>query len=169
MRASLLVLVGRQKGRAIPLPETLFVIGRDPLCHLRPHSSLVSRRHCTIARWGHRILLRDMKSANGTFLNQKKVVAQVAIQHGDVLQVGDIAFTVQIDMEGFNVPPSKRDESVEWLMDSNDDSSVLDPTLSTGQFDVSFLNLDNEPVEEPVAAGSKGLSAGKYLKDYLSS
>ena len=55
-----LELVGKQKDRTIPLPGTLFIIGRDPLCHLRPHSNLVSRRHCAIACWGERVLVRDL-------------------------------------------------------------------------------------------------------------
>ena len=165
MRASLLVLVGKQKGHEIPLPETLFVIGRDPLCHLRPHSNLVSRRHCTIAHWGGRVLLRDMKSANGTFLNRKKLHGQATVQDGDILHVGDIAFAFQIAPDP-TITRQLREDSVAWLM-ASDESEELDPTMSTAHFDVGFLDSMSETAAE--TSSDKGLSAGKYLKDYLGS
>src|SRR4030081_1196912 len=80
MQACLRVMVGKQKDREIPLPGTLFIIGRDPLCHLRPHTNLVSRRHCAIACWGEKVLIRDLKSANGTLLNHEKITHQVEVQ-----------------------------------------------------------------------------------------
>ncbi len=172
-----MVLVGKQKGREIPLPETLFIIGRDPLCHLRPHSSLVSRRHCAIARWGGRVLIRDLKSANGTFLNNKRIGQQIEIQHGDILDVGDISFAFQIERSQTEAVLELREDAVQWLMDDSGDSEVLDPGVSTMMFDVSELAAAAEKADEaPKPAnekdkpkGSKSLSAGKYMKDYLGS
>jgi len=174
MNASLLVLVGKQKGREIPLPETMFVIGRDPLCHLRPHSSLVSRRHCAIARWNGRLLIRDLKSANGTYLNNKRIKNQIEVQSGDILDVGDISFSFQIARTDDDVIQEMKDDNVEWLMAGGEDSAVLDPGVSTAMFDVS--NIDMAEADSGAKAadnegknGSRSLSAGKYLKDYLGS
>jgi len=169
-------MVGKQKGREIPLPETLFIIGRDPLCHLRPHSSLVSRRHCAVARWGGRVLVRDLKSANGTFLNQKKLTNQVEVQNGDLLDVGNLSFSFQIVRDA-NEPVQELDDNLmKWLFEQSNDSAVLDPSVSTQMIDVSFLEDVEVPVDEqtPVAEngknkGSGNLSGGKYLKDYLDS
>ena len=175
MQARLQVLVGKQKGREIPLPEALFVIGRDPLCHLRPHSSLVSRRHCAVARWGGRVLLRDLKSANGTFLNKKRVLNQIEVQNGDVLEVGDLSFSFQIARDPSEVLQDLPDDGNQWLFADSDDSAVLDPGLSTQMFDVSFLE-DSQPdkpkepeMKDDKKRGSGNLSAGKYMKDYLDS
>ena len=44
MEVKLVVLTGKQKNREIPLPRTIFLIGRGKECHLRVHSALVSRR-----------------------------------------------------------------------------------------------------------------------------
>ena len=174
MQASLLVLVGKQKGREIPLPDNLFIIGRDPPCHLRPHSNLVSRRHCAIARWGGRVLVRDLKSANGTFLNHKRISQQIEIQNGDILDVGDISFSFQIERNPTESMQELQEDSVEWLMGDASDSEVLDPGVSTMMFDMSELeaNEKDSPKSDSDKAkikGSKGLSAGKYLKDYLES
>jgi len=176
MRASLLVLVGKQKGREIPLPATMFVIGRDPLCHLRPHSDLVSRRHCAIACWGGRVLVRDLKSANGTYLNHKRILNQIEVRNGDVLDVGDLSFTFQISADPAEVAPDFKEDSVQWLMVDGEDSEVLDPGVSTAMIDVSFLEAHKNPDDDASAPtggkkakGSKDLSAGKYLRDYLDS
>jgi len=172
MKASLLVLAGKQKDRQIPLPGTLFVIGRDPLCHLRPHSSLVSRRHCAIACWGGRVLVRDLKSANGTFLNNEKITQQVEVQDGDVLSVGDLRFTFQISRDPSSPQSDLRKDLVLWLMGESDDSDVLDPGVTTAMIDVADLDMeatasDSAEAPAPKNTGSKNLSAGKYLKDYL--
>jgi pSer/pThr/pTyr-binding forkhead associated (FHA) protein len=178
MRASLLVLVGKQKGREIPLPVTMFVIGRDPLCHLRPHSDLVSRRHCAIACWNGRVLVRDLKSANGTFLNRKRIEKQIEVRDGDVLDVGDLSFSVQIQVSTGELTRDFDENSVQWLMVEGDDSEVLDPGVDTQMMDMNVLDADtesaeadaNEPDAKPTKSkGSKDLSAGKYLKDYLES
>jgi pSer/pThr/pTyr-binding forkhead associated (FHA) protein len=156
----------------------MFVIGRDPLCHLRPHSDLVSRRHCAIACWNGRVLIRDLKSANGTFLNRKRIQNQIEVHHGDILDVGDLSFAFQISVKESELTPNFDEDSVQWLMVDGDDSEVLDPGVATQMMDLKFLNTD--PVSSDAAAGapaaettkgkgSKDLSAGKYLKDYLES
>src|SRR5262245_27893269 len=137
MQASLLVMAGKQKGRSIPLPGTLFVIGRDPLCHLRPHSNLVSRRHCAIACWGERVLVRDLKSANGTLLNDEKISQQMEVRNGDVLRVGDLSFSFQINRADAGEPmPELRKDLVLWLMGESDDSEVLDPGVATAMIEI---------------------------------
>lgn len=173
-----MVMVGKQKGRAIPLPGTLFVIGRDPLCHLRPHSNLVSRRHCAIACWGERVLVRDLKSANGTLLNNEKITQQIEVQNGDVLGVGDLTFSFQISKNEMEPLQDLRKDLVLWLMGESGDSEVLDPGVATAMIEISPMDFDDKTDElsaEPAtpkktkAEGSKNLSAGKYLKDYLDS
>jgi pSer/pThr/pTyr-binding forkhead associated (FHA) protein len=175
MQACLQVLVGKQKGREIPLPGTLFIIGRDPLCHLRPHSNLVSRRHCAIACWGERVLIRDLKSANGTLLNQEKITQQVEVQNGDILEVGDLRFSFQITRNEHEPQQELRKDLVLWLMGESDDSEVLDPGVTTAMIEIGAMDFEDSSNGKPPspeatkATGSKNLSAGKYLKDYLDS
>jgi pSer/pThr/pTyr-binding forkhead associated (FHA) protein len=177
MQASLLVLVGKQKGRKIPLPGTLFIIGRDPLCHLRPHSNMVSRRHCGIACWGERVLIRDLKSANGTYLNHTRITRQVEAQNGDLLEVGDLSFSFQIARNANEPMQELRKDVVLWLMGESDDSEVLNPDAATATHGASLTESQAQAESEihqragrkTKARGSKNLSAGKYLKDYLDS
>src|SRR5690348_15369570 len=49
MKLSLLVMTpGKQEGKALEIKLSQFVVGRDPQCHLRPASPLISKRHCAI-------------------------------------------------------------------------------------------------------------------------
>ncbi|MSQ97514.1 MAG: FHA domain-containing protein [Gemmataceae bacterium] len=161
-----MVLVGKQKGLEIPLPGAMFVIGRDPLCHLRPHSDSVSRRHCAIACWNDRVLIRDLKSANGTFLNRKRIQNQFEVCNGDVLNVGDLSFAFQIT----DVVHVFNEDSVQWLMVDGDNSEVLNEGVATQMIDTSFLDgVLEAPSATSKGKGSGNLSAGKYLKDYLDS
>ncbi len=53
----------------------------------------VSRRHATIhAQDNNEFLLADLGSANGTFLNGRRVTQAVLLRHGDEIQIGDFRF-----------------------------------------------------------------------------
>lgn len=99
MKLSLVVLTaGKMKGKSIPVPLSQFVIGRDPQCHLRPASPLVSNRHCAVLVRGSRVYVRDFESTNGTFVNEKKVDGEVEVQDQDRLRVGPVSFTVRVEV-----------------------------------------------------------------------
>src|SRR5437660_171217 len=96
MDVRLIVTTGKARGREVPLPSTIFVIGRGPRCHLRPHCPSVSKLHCAIARWAGKLVVRDLKSHNGTFLNSARVVGEARAHDGDVLRVGSLTFTFRV-------------------------------------------------------------------------
>lgn len=56
-------------------------------------SKRVSREHARIWRDGRRIFLEDLGSTNGTYLNDERVLAPVALRDGDQILVGDVLFT----------------------------------------------------------------------------
>jgi pSer/pThr/pTyr-binding forkhead associated (FHA) protein len=119
MEAKLLVLNGKHKDREIPMPRTVFLIGRDAQCHLRMHSHLVSRRHCAIACVPGKISVRDLKSANGTFINDRRISGEVKVRDGDRLQVGPLVMVFCIT----NGPTERSPEqvtpaSLRWLMEN---------------------------------------------------
>jgi len=73
MKISLKVLSGNHEGKLIPIKEEKFFIGRGDDCHLRPKSESVSRRHCALVQKEGRLLLLDLKSRNGTYVNDKQL------------------------------------------------------------------------------------------------
>ena len=56
-------------------------------------SKRVSREHAVVRREGRQVLLEDLNSANGTFLNDERVLAPAELQDGDKIAIGDVVFT----------------------------------------------------------------------------
>src|SRR5262245_32155865 len=98
MKLSLVVLTpGKGEGKVIPIALSQFLIGRDPQCHLRPASPVISKRHCALITRGEQAFVRDFDSTNGTFLNDHPIKGEVELPHGDRLKCGPLAFAVQIE------------------------------------------------------------------------
>ena len=113
----LVILTGKHKGRQIELPEREVWIGRDENCLVRMTSSEVSRRHCLLTPTGRGLLLRDLNSQNGTFVNALRVDDEVMLQSGDRLTIGPVSFEVQCPAEA----PSAREEEdvLGWLSEGD--------------------------------------------------
>jgi predicted component of type VI protein secretion system len=179
MDVRLVVNPGKGKTREIPLPGTVFLIGRGAKCHLRPHCRLVSKLHCAIASWAGKVAVRDLNSANGTFINKEMVRGEVRINDGDVLQVGSLTFTFRISLKTDDALPVPivRETDLSWLMESPADSAVLSPDQTTKIKIPADLFPDTfgDPAaasgladDEPAAARGKPLvSAGDYLREYF--
>ncbi|MBN1590359.1 MAG: FHA domain-containing protein [Pirellulales bacterium] len=73
-----------------------FSIGRSPDCDLRAKSSRISRHHCVILVEKQRVIVRDLGSRNGTFVNGEKIEKEHSLNHGDQLSVGRFELEVQI-------------------------------------------------------------------------
>src|SRR4051794_21501753 len=82
--------------RSFSLHKDLTVIGRREDCDLRIPLGEISRKHCRLIKDGEALRVEDLGSSNGTYHNGQRV-QEAAIQPGDTLQVGSIAFVVQID------------------------------------------------------------------------
>jgi predicted component of type VI protein secretion system len=95
---------GKQEGKTLEVRLTQFVIGRDPQCHLRPASPMISKRHCALVQRDGKAFLRDFGSTNGTFLNDEQVTGEVELKDDDRLKVGPLLFTVKMEVS----PPVNR-------------------------------------------------------------
>jgi pSer/pThr/pTyr-binding forkhead associated (FHA) protein len=137
MKLSLLVLSpGKTNGTTIPITLPQFLIGRDPLCHLRPASPLISERHCALLVKGSKVFLRDLGSATGSFVNDEPVKKEQEIGDGDTLKIGPLLFRVQFQAPAVTPrnkpapPPKPKPATAE--IGSDDDSSadmlVLSPS-----------------------------------------
>jgi len=99
VQVKLRVLTGSHEGKEIGITSDKFIIGRSESCQLRPKSESVSRKHCIIVLREGKVLVQDLKSRNGTFLNDKRLPSDraSAINSGDQLRIGKLAFEVVID------------------------------------------------------------------------
>src|SRR5262245_38663211 len=73
-------------------------IGRDDSNDICIDSRSVSRRHCVIERKESQLVIRDLDSRNGTFVNDVPVKER-ALQKGDQISIGDSVFILAFDDE----------------------------------------------------------------------
>ena len=86
--AYLLVLAGPQFGEVFPLPSDREVeLGRRDDADIQIRDDGVSRRHATIRVDGEGAIVTDLESANGTFVDGRRL-PQVRIADGARIQVG---------------------------------------------------------------------------------
>jgi len=83
----LLVIKGADEGKQIELSGDKTTIGRDASNTIRLHDTEVSRRHAEFQAVANGYLLRDVNSANGTFVNNQRV-QEVLLSAGDHIQIG---------------------------------------------------------------------------------
>lgn len=63
-------------------------IGRAAGCEITLDDTFVSQLHARITQTPSGVVIEDLGSTNGTYLNRKRVTAPVVMQSGDVAQVG---------------------------------------------------------------------------------
>lgn len=80
-------------GHEVELEGTVAILGRDPSCDLVLNDVKCSRRHAVVEAGPQGLAIRDTGSANGVFLNGKKV-DRAPLGDGDVFRLGDVLLTV---------------------------------------------------------------------------
>jgi len=80
-------------GHEVELEGTVAILGRDPSCDLVLNDVKCSRRHAVVEAGPQGLAIRDTGSANGVFLNGKKV-DRSPLSEGDVFRLGDVLLTV---------------------------------------------------------------------------
>jgi signal transduction histidine kinase/pSer/pThr/pTyr-binding forkhead associated (FHA) protein len=84
---SLFVIQGRDQGTRFRLDEAVVTIGRGASNVVQLHDTEISREHAELRRQGDVIVVRDLNSSNGTFVNGRAVKEQ-ELASGDQLQLG---------------------------------------------------------------------------------
>lgn len=130
---TLLVLQGPDKGRRYELPDATALVGRESR-QLPLQDNTVSRRHCELVPVNGEWELRDLGSANGTYVNGIRVAGSQDLKLGDQIRVGRtlMVFGAQPGVSrtsGGNVrlagEESGMDSAILAAMPSSDDSMVL--------------------------------------------
>ena len=86
-RFDLRIVRGPQTGVDISLDMGNLSVGRDPQCDIFLNDMTVSRKHATIEVSNTGCVIRDEKSFNGVWVNDKSIDACL-LKTGDVIQIG---------------------------------------------------------------------------------
>jgi sigma-B regulation protein RsbU (phosphoserine phosphatase) len=90
---SLHILKGANEGALIPVDGDRFVIGRNPECGIVIPVTSVSREHAHILRVQGRYFIEDLRSRNGTFVNDKAVTSRTLLKNNDRVRICDFLAT----------------------------------------------------------------------------
>ena len=73
------------------------IMGRDPGCDLIITNETVSARHAKLSFHHKQWWIEDLRSTNGTYLNDESVQTATVIISGDDLRLGEVQFQINID------------------------------------------------------------------------
>lgn len=102
----LVVISGGELGKKHDLPQGMTILGRSSRADIRIHEESVSRTHASIESDGEELLIQDLNSTNGTYVNDRPVQDRV-LRDGDLVRVGRILFKF---LSGTNVEAAYHDE-----------------------------------------------------------
>lgn len=89
-----------QDGTQYPITRPATTIGREECDLLLLQDDQVSRQHAKVEQQGNALVLTDLDSTNGTYVNGVRLQAPYTLQPGDVIQIGGSALTVYAEGEG---------------------------------------------------------------------
>jgi pSer/pThr/pTyr-binding forkhead associated (FHA) protein len=168
MKVSLEVSQGAHRGKRIPVPGPHFVIGRDPECHLRPASPIISRRHCALIIRDGKVYLKDFGSTNGVEVNGKRVTGAAVLHHGDRIHMEPLSFVIHIEAPVAAVSkatapeapaqPADDDSAAALLLEMGDEGSSTtgEPADLGGDTTVMEMPALNDPTKETHADTKPG-------------
>jgi pSer/pThr/pTyr-binding forkhead associated (FHA) protein len=82
------IVEGSEAGRQIPL-DAVVDIGREPSLPLHlDEDTQVSRRHARIAEQGGQVVVEDLGSTNGTYVNDQPISSPRSLNPGDKVRIG---------------------------------------------------------------------------------
>lgn len=98
--AILIIVEGPAKGQKFALEQhELVMIGRDDKCTFQITDPQISRHHLQVKRNsetnGH--LAIDFTSANGVYVNGKRIDAETPLANGDLIQMGNTSIVYSVD------------------------------------------------------------------------
>jgi len=109
-----------EAGRRFPVASPAIALGRSPHCDVHIPDQRASRRHAEIAWDGETCTLRDLDSANGTFLNGRRITGPKVLHDHDEVAIASAVFTFHdpeatLRMGGFPLLVADPDSGEVWV------------------------------------------------------
>ncbi len=133
MQAKLVVVAGAKPATlSLKLPA---IVGRSRESNVKVKHHHISRSHCEIFEIDGELAVRDLGSANGTFVNGQRIDEPVLLGEGDELTIGSVTFEAVYDPRRCDAARGAEPAPI----DSAGESAVLQYTEAE---DGSFVSID---------------------------
>jgi serine phosphatase RsbU (regulator of sigma subunit)/pSer/pThr/pTyr-binding forkhead associated (FHA) protein len=140
--ASLTVVKGQSQHANIPLEGEKIVLGRNADCQVVINVPAVSREHAMIRRIQGKFYIEDLKSRNGTFVNNQEVTTRTLLRDNDRIKICDNIYEFQEAPPKPPIPATMRPGGEEE--EEEESSSTVEATLSHS----SKRILEAQPAEK---------------------
>jgi two-component system response regulator AtoC len=100
--------------KIIPMPPgTKKVLGREKAVDIAMEDTKLSRQHAQFVKQDDKLILTDLGSTNGTFVNGERIYSPTELSHGDEIRVGNSLINVievlpGEDRQRAGVPPREK-------------------------------------------------------------
>ncbi|MFH1283665.1 MAG: GGDEF domain-containing protein [bacterium] len=96
----IIIISGKDSGKELPLYSGKIIIGRNNSADVTLDDQNISRKHSQITLKNNKIIIKDLNSTNGTFVNGNKIT-ETSLKDGDLIYIGDSVLKVvfQHDIE----------------------------------------------------------------------
>ena len=84
---TLTIIKGPSEGQKFKLTKFPMIIGRDPASDLFLNNTTVTRKHASIDIIGNEVIITDLHSLNGTWVNGK-ICDSAVLTDGTIVQIG---------------------------------------------------------------------------------
>jgi pSer/pThr/pTyr-binding forkhead associated (FHA) protein len=162
MEVKLVVFKSTGQRKVINVTESTTVVGRGEECDVHVPVGSVSRRHSELTVKGKDLLIKDLASSNGTYVNGARVT-QAKLKAGDRVAIGPIIFTVQIDGQPTEIRPVKArtPQLPEAAEQARKDDELIDLATASENDDDAMAALANAAKDDsdilPAQAGDSGM------------
>jgi pSer/pThr/pTyr-binding forkhead associated (FHA) protein len=91
----ILLTSGANAGQAFHLPQGELTIGREEGCEIQLDDPRVSHNHALLLVHGNNVMIKDLRSTNGTKVNGTTIERQTALAPGDEINVGGVELRLE--------------------------------------------------------------------------
>ena len=99
---TLTILNPQFSGQSCELPDGRISVGRSPKNMMVISDESVSSTHCELIVNGNEVIVHELGSRNGSFVNGVRVQAQAAVSHAQIIRLGKIDLRLQLDGEQYD-------------------------------------------------------------------
>src|ERR1039458_3171186 len=141
--AKLVILSAGMTGRTQELKVEKTTIGRVEDNTFQISEPSVSSHHCAVLLRGSEVMVRDLNSTNGTYINGEKIAERV-IKPGQILRLGQIELRLEADAP---TAPAKKQLDQTLVMQRGVSLNELEQGTRTSGFDTKgsgFSKKDNK-------------------------
>ncbi len=156
--ATLEVKEGLPSPTEIALKSARFLVGRGSAVDLRIAHGQVSRKHCLFRKQGYRVVVTDVGSLNGTYVNGRRITNVTELSDGDEVSLGKgVAIVVRL----FAAMLGDYGAASKGLVVSEGDEHARGEEEVTKRIDLSALRAQAASLPPTSADGRPTLQPGR--------